>query len=186
MTLTNGLTVTGSLNAENITGSLLGTASFATQALSASWAPGGTTINTGSFATTGSNTFQGDQIISGSGLGNDLEIYNQVSGVTLVAGSAGVSTPFGLNTDSISSINGDITLLPLSGYSVTSNGNVVVGTGYTLTADSITGSLQGTASFANNATSASYALTASYAANAGSGGVAAGDIYSYTFLTMGA
>jgi len=91
MTLTDGLTVTGSLNAANITGSLLGTASFATSA---------------SFAATSTS----------------------------------------------------------ASYALTST----------------------SASYSNNSTSASYALTASYAANAGSGGVAAGDIYSYTFLTMGA
>ena len=45
-------------------------ASFATTALSASYAPGGASIATGSFATTGSNTFNGAQTITGSVNGN--------------------------------------------------------------------------------------------------------------------
>lgn len=67
--------VTGKLNVTNgITGSLQGTASYATQALSssyatqalsASWAPS-VSIDTGSFATTGSNSFIGTENITGS------------------------------------------------------------------------------------------------------------------------
>jgi hypothetical protein len=58
--------VTGSLNAPSITGSLEGTASYATNANSASFAP---TIIPNWVATTGSNTFVGNQTILG-----DLEI----------------------------------------------------------------------------------------------------------------
>jgi hypothetical protein len=64
--------VTGSLSVSNgITGSLQGTASWAANAITASYAlfaanGGGTTINTSSFATTGSNTFNGNQTITGS------------------------------------------------------------------------------------------------------------------------
>jgi hypothetical protein len=49
----------------SFTGSLQGSASYA---LSASWAPGGggTSIDTSSFATTGSNIFKGDQTIEGN------------------------------------------------------------------------------------------------------------------------
>jgi hypothetical protein len=59
---TNGLTVTGSLIAPSITGSLLGTASYATQALSASWAPGGGA----SFPYTGSAEITGSLGVTGS------------------------------------------------------------------------------------------------------------------------
>jgi hypothetical protein len=59
---TNGLTVTGSLTSPSITGSLLGTASYATQALSASWAPGGGA----SFPYTGSAEITGSLNITGS------------------------------------------------------------------------------------------------------------------------
>jgi hypothetical protein len=68
--------VTGSVTATTgFTGSLAGTASFATSAsqavsssfaTTASFALNVTPINTGSFATTGSNTFIGNQIITGS------------------------------------------------------------------------------------------------------------------------
>jgi hypothetical protein len=70
------VTVTGSLKAtQGITGSLQGTASFATSAsyaLSASYAP--SNINTGSFATTGSNQFKATQGITGS-----LNIYRDAN-----------------------------------------------------------------------------------------------------------
>ena len=57
----------GSINTINgITGSLLGTASVAQTSLTASYALNSITINTGSFATTGSNIFNNDQTITGS------------------------------------------------------------------------------------------------------------------------
>jgi len=68
----NTFQITGSLNVSNgITGSLQGTASWANNAITASYAlfaanGGGTPIDTSSFATTGSNTFNGNQIITGS------------------------------------------------------------------------------------------------------------------------
>jgi hypothetical protein len=64
--ITGSLIVSGSSGGfGGITGSLEGTASYA---LTASYAMngGGTPINTSSFATTGSNTFNGSQIITGS------------------------------------------------------------------------------------------------------------------------
>ena len=59
--ITNGLTVTGSFIAPTITGSLLGTASYATQALSASFAP-----STPAFPFTGSAIVSGSLTITGS------------------------------------------------------------------------------------------------------------------------
>jgi hypothetical protein len=57
---TENLTVTGSVIATSFTGSLQGTASYAVQALSASWAPGGTPFPyTGSAQITGSLTVTG-------------------------------------------------------------------------------------------------------------------------------
>jgi hypothetical protein len=65
------------------------TASYATQALSASWAPGGTPINTGSFATTGSVTFTGSQIVTGSTRGNvtPLSITSNTASMDLSVGN---------------------------------------------------------------------------------------------------
>jgi hypothetical protein len=82
--------VTGSVIAtQGFTGSLFGTASYATQALSASWAPGGTTIDTGSFATTGSVTFTGQQIVTGSTRGNvtALSITSNTASINLSTGN---------------------------------------------------------------------------------------------------
>jgi hypothetical protein len=60
---TNGLTVTGSVIASSFTGSLLGTASYATQALSASWAP---SVASNPFPFTGSAIISGSLVITGS------------------------------------------------------------------------------------------------------------------------
>jgi len=57
--VSGGINVTGSVNAQSFTGSLFGTASYALNG-------GGTAVDTGSFATTGSNTFIGNQVITGS------------------------------------------------------------------------------------------------------------------------
>jgi hypothetical protein len=64
---------TGSFSG-SFTGSLQGTSSFA---LSASWAP---SMETGSFATTGSNQFRGDQTITGSLILSGSRIALAVSG----------------------------------------------------------------------------------------------------------
>lgn len=62
----NNLASTGSISAsQGFFGNLEGTASYATQALTASYALN-TNVNTGSFATTGSNVFVGNQTITGS------------------------------------------------------------------------------------------------------------------------
>jgi hypothetical protein len=75
---TNGLTVTGSLIAPSITGSLLGTASYATQALSASWAPTVATFPyTGSAQITGSLGVTGSLIVN-SGTSKVLDTSNSL------------------------------------------------------------------------------------------------------------
>lgn len=150
---TGGASITGSVNALNgLTGSLLGTASWANNAQTASVAPqylltssyltdsasfnsrinigsaalNGLTAKTASYATTGSNTFIGRQTISGS---------------VIISGSLG---------------------LILTGSLSSSDSAVFVGS---VTAASFTGSLYGTSSWATNAISASYAQTASVAPN---------------------
>jgi hypothetical protein len=77
-TLTN---ITASSINANFTGSLLGTASFALNV---------TPINTGSFATTGSNTFTGNQTINASASADywlvDTKPFAQLSTSTIIAG----------------------------------------------------------------------------------------------------
>jgi len=71
-TVNGNTTINGSLSVPSITGSLVGTASYATQALSASEATHAVSASyapmpsTSEFATTGSNNFIGDQTITGS------------------------------------------------------------------------------------------------------------------------
>lgn len=90
--------VTGSLLVtDGITGSLQGTASYAVQALSASWAPGGGgTIDTGSFATTGSNVFNGSQTIQSQSLFLQASSSVALNPNFFTASTAG--TTFGANT----------------------------------------------------------------------------------------
>jgi len=77
--ISGSTTLSGNLNVSSgITGSLLGTASYATQALSASYAPGagtpfpytGSAAITGSLIVTGSTSFKGNVTISGSATDN--------------------------------------------------------------------------------------------------------------------
>jgi hypothetical protein len=140
--LTGGLNVTGSVNASSFTGSLLGTASYATQALTASYASTyapvfpftGSAIITGSLEVTGSITstegftgsFQGD----GSGL----------TGIT--AAPAGPDKSIQFNDAGATSGSGDFTF--------DKSLNIAYLTGSLEVTNGITGSLYGTA------TSASY------------------------------
>lgn len=105
--------VTGGLDSTNggFTGSLLGTASYALSS------PGGT-IDTGSFATTGSNIFTGGQVIQGLtlGTGGGALYYNTVFG----SGSLALNTTAEHNT-----ALGYRTLEKLS--SGTAEGNTAVG-----------------------------------------------------------
>lgn len=74
-------------------------------------------------------------------------------------------------------VNGSTRFGSSNQMTVQSTGEVDIKNGLTVTgslnAPSITGSLQGTASFATNAFSSSYAITASYALNGGGGGTSA-------------
>ena len=114
--------------------------------------PPGNSLEVGSFATTGSNTFKGNQIISGS-----LFVTGGISGSFSGSGANLFNIPAsgitGLNLSQISSGSVSASISEQNGLQV--NTKVV--------APSFTGSLFGTAS---NSTSASYALTSSYVQNA--------------------
>jgi hypothetical protein len=91
---TNATTSSFALNATSASFALNATsASFALNAtsasfaVSASWAPQ-QTFNTGSFATTGSNTFVGNQVISGS-------VSNEVRTVTISSNTASINLSTG-------------------------------------------------------------------------------------------
>lgn len=158
----NGVEVTGSLNVtDGITGSLLGTSSYATNALTASFA-----LNGGG----GGSAFPytGSAIITGS---------------LNVIGTLNVSSGSYLETDGITNAGPgeNIEIAPRSAANVIVNvqnttdkfivksqsgGAIVDITGSLNVTNGITGSLLGTASYATNA------LTASFALNGGGGGSA--------------
>jgi hypothetical protein len=143
--LTGSYGLTGSLSATSFTGSLLGTASFAVSAsyssfaISASYASGSTSASYASASTSASFATQADSAFTASSADNLL-----VRG-TLTAQTIVVQTI----TSSISVVTGSMTV---------SGALVVLG--------GITGSLNGTASWANKATTASYALTSTSASYA--------------------
>ena len=161
----NGTVFSGS----SVTASLLGTASYATQALSASYAPSsnpfpytGSAQITGSFAVTGS--------VGGNVIGNNTDTYTsspvvqQIVTLTQaeynsISGSADVNTLY---------IISGSTPVNFSAFATTGsnifNGNQTI-TGSVSATLGFTGSLLGTASYATSALSSSYAtqaLSASY------------------------
>jgi hypothetical protein len=92
---TSNLTVTGSVIATSFTGSLQGTASYATQALSASWAPSvasnpfpftGSAIISGSLGITGSLSISGSVIRNTDGLNRLARYGTALSGSTIGTG----------------------------------------------------------------------------------------------------
>jgi hypothetical protein len=127
--------ITGSLNVTNgITGSLFGTASFATQALSASFATTASFLNT----LNQNLTFNGNLTLNGT-----------ASIGTLVVNQTALSTgsnQLGDAVDDIQTLFGSV-IIPTGSLTVT--GSIISTTG-------ITGSLFGTASWAQNALTASY------------------------------
>lgn len=167
--------VSGSLNVrDGITGSLQGTASYATQALSASWAPDNSNRN--GLITTGSAG--GTQYITGSlnvegtisATSASFTYVNTVYETASVIYSSG-SNQFGDASNDTQTLYGTVNL---------PNGPLVI-TGSVTSTGGFTGSLQGTASnaisssHAINADTASFvqnAISSSYATNAATASIA--------------
>ena len=116
--------------------------------------PVGPYPQTGSFATTGSNTFKANQIISGSLLTTG-GISGSFSGSGADLFNIPASAVVGLSLSQISSGSVSASISPNSGLEINTD----------VTAPSFTGSLQGTSSWAissSRAISSSYALSSSY------------------------
>jgi hypothetical protein len=143
------INITGSLISPSITGSLQGTASYATNALSASYAPDNSNrnglINTGSIG--GSQSITGSLGISGTltALSASITYLETVYETASIIYSSG-SNQFGDASNDTQTLWGRVEI-PSGPVSVT--GSVI--------ATNFTGSLQGTASYATQALSASYA-----------------------------
>jgi len=160
------LQVNGNVYATSFTGSLLGTSSFAS---TASLAPNYVlNANTGSFATTGSNTFKGNQIVTGSIIFNSgSQITSTYYGNTypgyidIVAGAPGgfvellsynQSSSFVVEDYGVYITTNTSSLFNL--WEFRNDGRLLAPRG--IEASSFTGSLQGTSSYALNALTASY------------------------------
>ena len=192
-----------------ITGSLFGTASFADDATSASYS---TDATSASFAQTASKVTIEEKELDAGGLvfalransgvvteadfksatGRNVTIFTATNPITPTAdvtefriGNSG--RPGGIN---ILNASGDPAYVKTNAsdlYLLSKKGLYLSGSNITAL-DPITGSLEGTASFADDATSASYALTASYAGDAVSASYAltasyADDAVSASFAT---
>jgi len=173
MTLSGSATITGSLTVQNgITGSLFGTASWAQNATTASFVTLAQTASyvlnavSASFASTASFVNQLNQTVRISGslfATGSVDIYKSGSTVFAVSGSNG---PLFDVTDVVSGSlftvwTGSTPILQVnSGLTTTITGSLDVQNG-------ITGSLFGTASWAQNAVTASYALSALSSSYAG-------------------
>ena len=95
--LSNSTIVTGSVTANSFTGSLLGTASFATTALSASYAPAGNP-----FPFTGSAGISGSLILDGNIVtGNPNNISIGLRSAVIAGGAAGVNIISDTGQDSV-------------------------------------------------------------------------------------
>jgi hypothetical protein len=114
---TSNLTVTGSLIAPSITGSLQGTASYATQALSASWAPSvasnpfpftGSAIISGSLTVTGSLLITGSVISNTDGLNRLARYGTAISGSTIGTGVTAQTIVYSQLIPANSFVAGDI------------------------------------------------------------------------------
>lgn len=203
VTIDNNVSASGFISSSQFVGNLQGTASYASNALSSSYASNALSssfaltasyalnvpsINTSSLATTGSNTFIGNETISGS-----LNVSGSVTGNVLgnntdtFTSSAAVQQVVSLTQTEYNGITPDAnTLYIISGstpvnpsiYATTGSntfvGNQIVSGSVTATTG-FTGSLLGTASIAETAVTASYvlnAVSASYATNALSASIA--------------
>jgi hypothetical protein len=160
-TITGSLIVTGSLDVtQGITGSLLGTSSFALQTTSASFAISSSRAVSSSFATSASFAISSSRAVSASFAATASYFSGSIANA--------ISASYALTA---SYLDNYVPPFPFTG-SAQITGSLGVTGSLNVTAG-ITGSLLGTASyatnaltasFANNTTSASYALTASYAA----------------------
>ena len=126
--------ITGSLSVSSgITGSLFGSASYA---FTASYAlnAGGASIDTGSFATTGSNRFIGNQIITGSLI---ISGSNTLIGNTVLSGSLNVSG----STTIVGTTNFSNSSTTITGSFLVSGSTTQIGNNNLLGNTSLSGSL---------------------------------------------
>jgi len=162
---TGSVSITGSLNitGTGITGSLFGTASWANNAISASYAPnsGVTQIVAGTNVTISPTSGTGSVTINATaGAAFPFTGSAVITGSLIITGSLTVITGSSIElqvTNTGVKIGNAITDTHTVTGSLSVSGSV--------TATNFTGSLLGTASFATNATSSSFAATASSADN---------------------
>ena len=170
VSISGSLTVQGAISGSNITGSLLGTASFATNTLSSSYAlNAGNTISSSfstnagssSYALNAGNTISSSFATNAGSASYALNAGNAITASFALNGGGGGGTPGGSNTQiqyNNASTFGGVPVLTYDGTTLRATGSFT---------GSLTGALIGTASFAQTASffggSISTAVSASYA-----------------------
>jgi hypothetical protein len=158
----NGLQVNTNVTATSFTGSLFGTASYALNGLSSSYAVSSSFTQTASFAPnylplTG-GTINGNVTVNGTASIAFLDVTYQSSSIIYSSGS----NQFGDATNDTQTLIG--TVIVSGSQQITGSLNVSQGVTGSFTG-SFTGSLLGTSSYALNGLSSSFASTASFAPN---------------------
>ena len=149
------------------------TASYALQALSSSYAENASTAS-----------FVLNAVSSSYSLSSSFSSTSISSSFALNANSANTAS-YVLNAVSASFVTNAQTASYVLNAVSSSFASTAISSSFATNA--LTASFYGgTVTSASYALSSSFSLTASYALNAGSGGVTGGEIYSYTFLLMGA
>jgi hypothetical protein len=160
--ITASYSVSASQSQNTISSSFASTASYAVNAVSSSYAISASNYNetdpiftavSGTFATTGSNNFKGNQTISGSIYLNSGSVINSTGADIIIKAGVGTNAGVVLYNNSFTHY---LAVDDTGSYANKFTAAV------SINAPSITGSLFGTAS---NAVSSSYATTASFAPN---------------------
>jgi hypothetical protein len=179
----NSTTASYSLSSTSASYALNSTsASFAQTAISASFASN--VPATASFAISASNADTANTATTATTATTASYVLNAVSASFAASAASAVSASFA--TTSVSSSFAQTSISSSFAQTAISSSftSTAISASFASTATSASYALSSTsASFSNTSTSASYALTASYVASAG---IQGSEIYSYTFLTMGA
>lgn len=167
---TGSVSITGSLTSPAITGSLLGTASYATTATNVVGTANRILFNSATDTTTTSNNLTWEDSINLMTLGSATGTAGTISKIALYTSSFG-GYGLGVSPAQLDYVSDGSHVFYKNGITPTelvriaNNGDVNI-TGSLTVINGITGSLLGTASYANQANSASFATSASQAQNA--------------------
>lgn len=168
--------ITGSLNVSGgITGSLFGTGSWATNAVSASFATTASAATSITFTPLSSSYAATSSLLLGSVTSASYAATASLLLGSITSASFATTASYASTATTASYFSGSLQISGLAEFpaGISLTGSLSINSG------GVTGSVFGTSSWASNAISSSYALTASYAANAGGGAGLSGGTANY-------